>query len=78
MRQHYDALFGILLILSIIDFALAAPLLVQEKRHAYVDVVRTPRDVVTVLGERAGGDEEFVNVVYNYLNSWRRPVTSES
>jgi hypothetical protein len=55
MRRS-DIIFGILLVLSIIDFDLAAPLLVQKKRHEYVDVIQTPKDVVTVLGKRGGKD----------------------
>ena len=47
--QWYDKVPGILLILSIINFTLAAPVLVQEKRG---DVVHIPRDVVAVLGKR--------------------------
>jgi hypothetical protein len=56
---------GILLILSIIDFALAAPVLVQEKRQASVDVVQIPEDVITVLGKR--GDKWLEKLVDNYL-----------
>ena len=56
MRRHY-IVSGIFLILSIIDFALAAPVLVQEKRQASVDVVHIPKDLITVLWER-GEDEE--------------------
>jgi hypothetical protein len=50
--RRYRIISGILLILSIIDFALAAPVLVQEKRQARVDVVHVSRDVMTVLGKR--------------------------
>jgi hypothetical protein len=53
--RRYDTISGILLILSIIDFAVAAPVLVQEKRRAGVDAVYTPEDAITMLGER--GDE---------------------
>jgi hypothetical protein len=51
MRQ-YDIVSGIILILSIIDFALAAPVLMKEKRQERVDVVHIPIDVITVLGKR--------------------------
>ena len=51
MRQC-DIFYGILLILSIIDFALAAPVLVQEKRQPCVDVVHIPKGVISVLGKR--------------------------
>ena len=55
--RRYDILFGILLILSIIDFALAAPVLVQEKRQAYADVVHTPKGARTALRKRVGEDD---------------------
>jgi hypothetical protein len=50
--RRYDIVYGILLIISIIDFAVAAPILVHEKRQARFDVVHIPRDAVTVLGKR--------------------------
>ena len=52
----YNIVFRILL-LTFITFALAAPVLVQEKRQACVDEVRVPRDVMTMLGRRAVGDD---------------------
>jgi hypothetical protein len=51
MRQYY-IISGILLILSIIDFAVAAPVLVQEKHQAGVDVVHIPKYPATMLGKR--------------------------
>jgi hypothetical protein len=65
--RRYDIVSGILLILSIIDFALAAPVLVQEKRQAGVDVVHVPKDLVTVLWER-GGDDESMKLVEWFRN----------
>ena len=41
-----------LLILTVIISALAAPVLVQEKRQAWVDVVQVPEDAIPVLGKR--------------------------
>ena len=70
----YDIVSGILLILSVIDFALAAPVLVQEKRQAWVDVVHLPKDVITVLDKR--GDEELEKLAAEYFNSWERPIDS--
>ena len=64
--RRYDIVLGILLILSIIDFALAAPVLVQEKRQARVDVVHIPRDVITVLWKR--GEEELAQLTEEYFN----------
>jgi len=48
--RWYNIASGTLLILSIVDSALAAPVLVQEKRQARVDVVHIPE--TTVLGKR--------------------------
>ena len=56
--MRYDIVTRILLILSIIDFALAAPVSVQEKRQARADGVNIPKDATTVLGKR--WDEETV------------------
>jgi hypothetical protein len=63
--RRYDVVSRILFILSIIDFALAAPILMQEKRQASVDVVRMPKGVITVLGKR--GDEWLEKFVDDYL-----------
>jgi hypothetical protein len=63
--RRYDIVLGILLILSIIDFALPAPVLVQEKRQARVDVVHIPRDVITVLWKR--GEEELAQLMEEYF-----------
>jgi hypothetical protein len=54
MRRYYPV-SGILLILLIIDFALAVPVLVQENNQARVDVAHIPEEVMTVL-EKRGGD----------------------
>ena len=52
---------GILLILSIIDFTLTAPVLVQENLQAGVDAVHTiSKDAITVLGKRM--DEDVVKL----------------
>jgi hypothetical protein len=56
MRRYY-IVSGILLIPPIIDFAVAAPVLVQEKRQAGIDVVRTSEDAITMFGKR--GDDEL-------------------
>jgi hypothetical protein len=68
-------LFGILLILSIIDFALAAPVLVQEKRQAYADVEQIPKDVRTVLRKRVGEDD-LVKVAEDYLETGGKQAES--
>jgi hypothetical protein len=50
--RRYNIISRILLILTVITFALAAPVLVQEKRQACGDKVHVPEDVITVLGKR--------------------------
>jgi hypothetical protein len=71
MRQC-DMVVGFLLILSIIDFALAAPVPVQEKGQAWVDVEHIPRNVITVLGKR-GSDEKLIKDLFG---TWKNPVES--
>jgi hypothetical protein len=72
MRQYYI----VLLILSIIDFALAAPVLVQEKRQASIDVVHIPKDFVTLLWER-GGDEELAEWLGKGIKELNEQVDSK-
>ena len=82
--RRCDILSGILLILSIIDFALAAPVLVQEKRQAYVDVVYIPqtKDVISVLGKRGitADDllDEFYRAVDDHSESSKAHASSSS
>ena len=52
-RRLYYIVSGILLILSI-NFAVAAPMLAQQKPDSHVDVVHMPEDAVAMLGKRAG------------------------
>jgi hypothetical protein len=72
--RRYDIVSGILLILFIINFALAAPVLVQEKRQVVVDAAHIPKDVVTVLGKR--GDDELEELLAEYFKTWGRPMDS--
>jgi hypothetical protein len=74
--RRYDIVSGILLILSIIDFALAAPVLVQEKRQACVGVVHIPKDVIPVLGKR--GDEELEKLLEEFYNNMKKEVESSN
>ena len=60
--RRYDIVFGILLTLSIIDIALAAPVLVQDTS---VDAVHIPKHVITVLEKRVDDDSE--QLVEDYL-----------
>ena len=50
----------ILLILPTIDFDVAAPVLIQEKSQAGVDVVHLYEDVMTMLGKRADELDELL------------------
>jgi hypothetical protein len=74
--RRYDIVSGILLILPIIDFALAAPVLVQEKRQACVDVVHIPRDMITVLWKRGPGGEEVEKLAEEFSKTLNKPVDS--
>jgi hypothetical protein len=69
MRWHI--IVSGIVILSIIDFTLAAPVLVQEKRQACAEVVNIPNEVVTVLGKR--GDDDLDKLVEEYF---QKPVES--
>ena len=51
MRQ-FNIVSRTLLILTVITSTRAAPVLVQEKRQACVDVVQVPEDAITVLEKR--------------------------
>jgi hypothetical protein len=62
MRLYYPV-SGILLVLPIINFALAAPVVVQEKRQAGVDVVHILEDAVPMLGKR-GDDLDELFLLY--------------
>jgi hypothetical protein len=50
--RPYDIFSGILLLLSMTNFALPAPVSVQENGQALVNVVHRPKSVITVLGKR--------------------------
>ena len=74
--RRYNIVSGILLFLSIIDFALAAPVSMQEKRQEHVDVVHMPKDVITVLEER--WEEDLEKLGEEYLKTGGKPVDSSS
>ena len=67
MRRYY-IVSGILLILPIINFAVAAPVPVQEKLQTDVDVVH-PEDAITMLGKRVDDGElnELVIELFGHL-----------
>ena len=73
MRRN-DIVSGILLILSTINFALAAPVSAQleEERRTRVYVVHVPKDATTVLGKRGG--EELEKLAEEYFKTWGKPV----
>jgi hypothetical protein len=60
--RRYHIVSGILLILPIIDFAVAAPVLVQEKRQTRVYVEHTPEDAITILGKRGNELDELTKL----------------
>ncbi|KAI0270233.1 hypothetical protein BGY98DRAFT_937550 [Russula aff. rugulosa BPL654] len=72
--RRYNIVSGILFIIFIIDFALAAPVLVQEKSRACDDVVQVTKDVITVLGKRV--EEELEKLAEGYLKTLGNPVDS--
>ena len=74
--RRYDIVTGILLILSIIDFALAAPILVQEKLHARVGVANAHKSVRTVSGKR--WDEELEKLGEEYFKTSGKSIDSSS
>ena len=76
--RRYDIVFVILLILSIIDFALAAPVMAQEKRRPRVDVMQIPKDEITVLGKRWDDEElqRMMKLLKEYVMGWPPPVES--
>jgi hypothetical protein len=63
MRRYY-IVSGIFLIRSIIDFAIAAPVLVQGTRQAGANVVRMPEDAMTILGKRGDDDLDKVFLIF--------------
>jgi hypothetical protein len=65
MRLYY-IVSGILLILPIINLVVTAPVLVQEKLQARVDVVHMPKDAGTKLGKRGGELDELWVKLFGY------------
>ena len=74
MRRYNIVVSGILLIFSINNFAFAAPILVQEKHQARVDVVHIPKDVITVVEKR--GKEELERLLDQYFKAMGKPAES--
>ena len=63
----YHIVSGILFILPIIDFAVAAPVLVQEKRQPPVDVAQMPENAINTLGKRGKEFDELLSVFENHF-----------
>jgi hypothetical protein len=77
--RRYNIVPLILLILSTINFALAAPVLIPENSQVRVDVVRVlPKDVITVLGKRGDELEKMVKLFENFDRWWGRNPGSSS
>jgi hypothetical protein len=74
MRRNY-IVSGILLILPIIDFAVAAPMLVQEKHQAGVDAVHIPEDAITVLGKRG---DDLNKLFFMFEDHFAKPEESSA
>ena len=77
----YDIVFGILLTLSIIDFALTAPVPVQEELHAHVGAMHIPKHVITMLENRGDDDlvaADFLNLVKAVGSSDARKSSSSA
>jgi hypothetical protein len=69
MRRYYTVPL-ILLILSIINFALAAPVLIPERCQVCVGVARVPKDVITVLRKRGDRLEMMEKLFKDFDRLW--------
>ena len=72
--RRYEMLSGILFILSIIEFGLAAPVSAQEKRQPCIDMI--PNDVTAVLGKRAGEVDDIEKLIEKYFTPGQEPIES--
>jgi hypothetical protein len=76
--RRYNIVPLTFLILSIINFALAAPALTPEKRQVRVDVAHVPKDVITVLWKRGDTLKEMEELFANWDRWWGRPARPSS
>ena len=67
MRRHY-IVYGILLILPTIDFAVAAPVPVQDKHQAGFDVAHVRKDATTMLKKRGDPIDKLVVNLNHFAN----------
>ena len=68
--MHLFRVYGILLIVPIVDFAFAAPVLAQVKRQACDDIVDMATYPIIILGKRVGDSEiegEGIQLIENYI-----------
>ena len=72
--MHLYIVSGILLIVPIVDFALGAPVLVQEKRQACADMTDIPAYPITLLGKRG----EIEETGGKYVENWFLPAKESS
>ncbi|KAI0276417.1 hypothetical protein BGY98DRAFT_703643 [Russula aff. rugulosa BPL654] len=71
--RRYCIASGILLILPIIDFAVTAPVLVQQKSQAGVHVVHITDDAMTMLGKRGDDVDEILLKLFGPTGTESRP-----
>ena len=76
--RRYNIVPLILFLISIINFALAAPVLIPEKCQACVDVVHVPKDVTTVLGKRGDELAKLEKLFDNFDRWWGDSEDAES
>ena len=72
MRRHY-IVSGIFIILPIIDFAVAAPVLVQEKRQALINMELIPKDTTIMLEKRGDEMDDWDKLMLVYNNHLSKP-----
>ena len=75
--MHLYIVSGMLLIVPIVDFALGAPVLVQEKRQTCADMTDIPAYPITELGKR-GGEIEIEEVGAKDIKNWFVPAKESS
>ncbi|KAF8502842.1 hypothetical protein F5888DRAFT_1121437 [Russula emetica] len=76
--MYWNIVSGIFLIVPIVDIALAAPVLVQEKRQACANMADIPEYPVAVLGKRGGTFGEIEEVGGKHVENWFVPEKESS
>ncbi|KAI0271895.1 hypothetical protein BGY98DRAFT_1100142 [Russula aff. rugulosa BPL654] len=71
--RRYHIVSGIILILPIIDFAVAAPVLAQEKRQASIDMELIPKDTTAMLEKRGDELDDLSKLMLVYDNHFSKP-----